>query len=229
MIELLYNKSIEDNADIVVTDFIFDWGNVRKNCIQKFSSDPIEFTKLLLSGEVLPGVVNKLINKSLYIDNDIFALEGINLGEDYVTTSRLSYFAIKISKVEKPLYHYNQINENAYTKSLTLLSIENLIAALNVLNDFFITKPDYEKLKVSLLQGQLRKKISLFASSNTIYRNKISSIFVESDSVFQVSNLSQHERNIFWLASRKLFGMLNIYLYVYNYILEIIQIIKGRR
>ena len=112
---------------------------------------------------------------------------------------------------------------------MTLLSIENLIAALNVLNDFFITKPDYEKLKVSLLQGQLRKKISLFASSNTIYRNKISSIFVESDSVFQVSNLSQHERNIFWLASRKLFGMLNIYLYVYNYILEIIQIIKGRR
>jgi len=228
-IELLYNKAVEENADIVVSDFIFDWGKVTKNCSQNFSSDPIEFTKLLLSGEILPGVVNKLIKRSLYFENNILALEGINMGEDYVTTTRLSYFANKISKVEKPLYHYSQINENAYTKCWSQTSIENLITVLNVLNDFFISKPDYEKFKISLLQGQLRKKISLFASSNPKYRNLISTVFTDANAVFHITNLSLHEKIIFRLSYRKLFRFLGIYLHVYSFTIDILQKLKGRK
>lgn len=229
MIELLYNKAIEEKADIVVSDFIFDWGKVTQSLTQKFSANPTEFTKLLLNCEVLPGVVNKMIKKTLYSENNIFALEGINMGEDYVTITRLSYFANKISKVEKPLYHYSQINENAYTKSWSQTSAENLITVLNVLNDFFKSKPDYEKFRISLLQGQLRKKISLFASSNLQYRNIISGIFIEADSVFSITDLSLHEKNIFWFSSRKSFHFLEIYLFVYNHIIDIMQKIKGRK
>lgn len=229
MIESLYKKAIEDNADIVITDFIFDWGKVTKNCIQKFTSDPAEFTKLLLSAEVLPGVVNKLIKKTLYINNDIRAITGINNGEDYATTPRLSYFAKKIAKTDKPLYHYSQENENAYTKSYSKTSISNLVSALNILNDFFSKKEDYEKYKVSLIQGQLRKKIDMLNSASVKDRNYILSIFPETKSVYKHTDLSLHEKMVFYISKINVGFLLSFYLFSYKYLLKFVQILKGRK
>jgi glycosyltransferase involved in cell wall biosynthesis len=229
MIELLYKKAVEENADIVVSDFIFDWGKVTKVYKQNHSANPIEFTKMLLSNEILSCIWNKLIKRDLYFNNNIFGFENVDMGEDYVLITRLSYHANKISKINKALYHYNQMNMSAYTKSYSPKTIGNLLNALKIINDFFNSKHDSEKFKVSVLQGQLRKKIALYMSSSQNERNLISNHFLESNRLFSNTKLSLHERITFCLANAKTFDYLSVYLNSYNYIIELIQIIKGRR
>lgn len=229
MVELMYNKAVEENADIVVCDFLMDWGNVTKIAYQTYTPDNVEYTNLLLSGRVLPGVVNKLIRSTLYKEHNINPIEGINMGEDYSTTPRLAYYAHKIAKVDLPLYHYVQTNNNSYTKLFSEKSSEDIISAIGVLNDFFIKLPDYKLFEESILEGKLRKKISLLMESQSGIRRDFVNLFPEVNKISSVVNLRLEERISLFLANKKLFKTLNIFLFTYWNLLELIQILKGRR
>ena len=229
MVELMYNKAVEEDADIVVCDFILEWGLTTKVAPQKYSPDKTAYTNLLLSGRVLPGVVNKLIRSGLYADNNIFPVEGINVGEDYSITPRLAYYANKIAKVDQALYHYIQTNSNSYTKSFSEKSAENIISAVCVLNDFFVSLPDYELYRDSLDEGKLRKKISLLMESKPVMRRKYATIFADTNEKAKGLQLTKEERITMFLVSHGLFPMLNIFLFFYWNLLELIQIVKGRR
>ena len=109
----------------------------------------------------MPGVVNKLIRKSLYSENEIFPFEGINLGEDYVTTPKLIAKARRISKVNKPLYHYIQYNEGSYTAVMNQKAIDDLWFVLNELYNYFKSTKEFSLLKNDLLKGQLIKKLDV--------------------------------------------------------------------
>ncbi len=216
MIELLYKKAVEENADIVVSDFIFDWGTTKKDCIQRFDSDPLKYTNLLINGEVLPGVVNKMISRNLYTKNNIIALEGINMGEDYATTPKLTYHANKIAKVDTPLYHYCQTNPDAYTKNYTLTTIKSIELALNSLEVFFRAKKDFYLFSDSLKQGRLKKKIDMLLFSPYKYKKQIVNMFLDSHDIFKHSNLSSHEKIIFNLSRLNSLFFLELYVFTYN-------------
>jgi Glycosyltransferases involved in cell wall biogenesis len=229
MVELMYNKTIEENADIVVCDFLMDWGKATKIFPQIYSSNNVEYTKLLLSGKAMPGVVNKLIRLSLYTKNNIMPVEGINMGEDYLITPRLAYFANKIAKVDLPLYHYVQLNENAYTKSFSKKSVDNLIQVLDILNIFFTNISDRELYHQSLLEGRLNKKILLLMQSDSRTHKELVNLFPETDSILGTATLNIEERITIYLANKKLFLMLNIFLFLCYTLIEFVQILKGRR
>ncbi|MDL2290452.1 glycosyltransferase, partial [Paludibacteraceae bacterium OttesenSCG-928-F17] len=154
-VELMYNKATEDDSDIVVCDMMMLWNKRKKVFYQPYSADNIEYTKLLLDTSAMPGVVNKLIRTSLYRENNVFPIEGINMGEDYVTTPRLAYYAKRISKIDLPLYYYSQTNESAYTKKYSKKSADNLIKAIHTLEHFFENTPEKNLFEKNLLQGKL--------------------------------------------------------------------------
>ena len=229
MVELMYNKAVEEDADIVVCDFVLDWGKATKITHQIYDSDNKVYTKLLLSGRVMPGVVNKLIRSKLYIDHNIFPIEGINMGEDYSITPRLAYYANKIAKVDKALYHYVQTNSNSYTKSFSKKSSEDIVSAIGVLNNFFFNLPDYELFKDSLIEGKMRKRISLIMESQPNIRRNYATLFPETNDTTFVVSLRAEERISLFLVNKKLFTILNLFLFIYWNLLELIQIVKGRR
>ena len=229
MVELMYNKAIEENADIVVCDFLMDWGKATKIFPQIFSSNNVEYTKLLLNGKAMPSVWNKLIKLLIYNKNNIMPIEGINMGEDYLTTPRLAYFANKIAKVDLPLYHYVQLNNSAYTKTFSKKSIDDLICALNVLNDFFTNISDKKTYEVSLLEGQLNKKILMLTEVNPKHRKEIAELFPETNSILSIARLTIRERVIITLAKKKMFICLNVFLCLYRALFEFVQILKGRK
>ncbi|MCL2597357.1 MAG: glycosyltransferase [Paludibacter sp.] len=229
MVELMYNKAVETNADITICDFVMDWGKVKKIAPQIYSSNNEEYTKLLLAGNVLPGVCNKLIRCSLYKDHNIYPVEGINMAEDYATTPRLAYYSKKNAKVDLPLYHYVRTNINSYTVSFSEKSSMNIVDAINVLNDFFTKIPDAAYYNKSLLEGKLRKKISLLMESESKIRRNFANLFPETHNIYSEVNLKIEEQISLFLADKKLFNTLNLYIYIYWNLLEFIQIIKGRR
>lgn len=228
MVRLLYEKAVEEEADIVISPYILEWEKVAKVTKEPFPAQSKEYVKLLLSGSVSPGVAGKLIRKALYIENNISAFEGINMGEDYVVSPRLAYFASKIAKVDKTLYHYVQTNESAYTKTYTDQSVKNLIFVLDALEHFFYDKPDFEIFRESLERGQLKKKIDLLMFAEKKHWKHVSELYPESNKHIKNINLTCHERLTFHLSKDKMFKLMNLYFYIYQIIFKIVQKMKRR-
>ena len=82
----------------------------------------------------LPNAWNKLIKKSLFIDNDIEFPRGLWY-EDLATCPKLFFFAQKITFIEDALYYYRQ-REGAITTTFSL-KVMDIYDVLNIISAFF--------------------------------------------------------------------------------------------
>ena len=227
-IEELYKTAINDNADIVVFDFFLEWGSTKKLVVQNWDEDKFIFINKILSVDAMPSVWNKFFKRSLYYENNIQVQEGINFGEDFVTTPKLIYHSKKISKVSNPFYHYIQTNTSSYTKSFNKKSIDNIICSLENLTKFFKSKTDYNKFQESLLISKLRKKIEFVFNSDVDYWDELFFVFPEVNELNDLNFLTIRERIIyFFITNNSKFG-LKIYKKFYNIAFQILQRAKGR-
>lgn len=84
----------------------------------------------------------RLIRTSLYIDNEVKALEGINIGEDLQVTPRLFYYADTFSFIDKFIYNYDCTNQNSYMKQTSQhekfgLKVKQDLKSFEILRCFF--------------------------------------------------------------------------------------------
>ena len=117
MVEDLVRKQVETNADIVSCNAIAHYPN---------SDVPLEEPDYASKDEMMRRVIRmsldhviwrRLIRVSLYQENHISAVEGVNIGEDHYTLPRLLFYANSFAKCDKALYHYNCTNANSYVQS----------------------------------------------------------------------------------------------------------------
>ncbi|WP_159634904.1 glycosyltransferase family 2 protein [Sphingobacterium composti Ten et al. 2007 non Yoo et al. 2007] len=160
-LELLYNKAISDDADIVWCDWFLSFKDneryMSQNAALDFPITNFEALKLLLGGQIKYNVWNKLVKLDLYKSNNIFFPEGYNMGED-MTMIKLFVHALRVTYLTEALYHYMQINTNAYTKKIQpshlgqiLYNVDNVV---EYIQNFFANKLDvyihFFKLNVKL-------------------------------------------------------------------------------
>lgn len=221
-IELLYKKAISDNADIVVCDYIFEWSNYKEIFNINVGDDNVKFIQCILSSKLMIGVVNKLIRKTLYTENNIKAIEGINLGEDLMTIPKLIYYSKKVFKLNSALYHYSQINPNSYTtQKLSKNNIDNLIFVLNDLTSFFENKPDNYIYNEALLQGKLRKKMDMLFFVDKEYLVELNALFPETDNLKDINFLLSRDKISYPLLKRNYIGLFLIYRNIYKILFNI--------
>lgn len=108
ILELLLNKVHETHADIAMADFswdcpngifpgrFYDWGKQGHEGLCDYIATP---------WTCLWGSIHR---ESLYSDFELSSPKGIKYCEDFHLMVRLCFFAKKIVKVSKPLYHYRQ-------------------------------------------------------------------------------------------------------------------------
>ena len=139
-VELLMTKQKEGNYDLIPTSLHVIYKGY--DTIRPFPSvySPKELSLLLLSRKVPLGVAGKLIRKSLYVDNRIKTIEGINMGEDYQITPRLAFFAKRVATLNRYIYNYDCTNEQSITASFNINKTYQVFAALDVLHSFFVDK-----------------------------------------------------------------------------------------
>ena len=228
MVELLYSKAIAENSDIVVCDFIMEWDNTNRVVEQIWDKNPKIFINKILSVQAVPSVWNKLFKKKLYIENNISTIEGINLGEDLITTPKLLYYSKNVSKVEIPLYHYLQTNSNSYTKNYTEKNINNVEDVLKELTSFFKNKEDFYLFEQSLLEGKLKKKIELIFNSDEEYWNELFKIFPEANKLKDFSFLTIRENIVYFFIKNNYNSALSWYKKMYIPLFKAFQTLKGR-
>ena len=100
--EEMFNKAIEENADHVECDFIWEFPNkirVDKQYPYKNKKEMLSFVRVV--------AWNKLIKRQLIIDNNLEFPKGLRY-EDVEFTYKLIPFINKFTYVDKPFIHYVQ-------------------------------------------------------------------------------------------------------------------------
>lgn len=108
MLKRMYMKAREDDADIVVCDYFVDYPKGRRVVRQPAAETGVGNLCLLLRHKLHGSLCNKLIRRSLYTDNDIRTVPGVDYMEDYLLCTKLFSFAGKVSYLPQAFLHYVQ-------------------------------------------------------------------------------------------------------------------------
>lgn len=226
MIEHLYNKAREDNADIVVCDYILKWQNIEKKVFQGYKANKEDFLRGLIENHYQMCLWNKLIRTSLYKDNNISCPKNINFAEDYLVFIPLVIHAHKISKVNQFLYYYVQFNSNAYTKKFSIKSLHDFIDSRLIMDDILSSSGLYEEYKREIRNGKLLTILHLLSRVDESQYEYLFSAFNDLDKADAKLNL--HQKILKFLFLKKQKQLIKIYCSFYNGLFRLIQKIKRR-
>ena len=141
MVEELVKNQRETNADIVSCNAIAHFSDREEQLTEPDYASKDEMMRSILLLTLDHVIWRRLIRASLYKDNHISAMEGVNIGEDHYTLPRLLFYANSFTKCNKALYHYNCMNVNSYIKStgqaFSPKRVSSDVASLNILINFF--------------------------------------------------------------------------------------------
>lgn len=135
MLEELYKKAIEKDADMVICDFYVQTCNTCITRTQRISEESSETTLLALLSHKLHGsLCNKLIRLECYKKFNIRFVEGLNFCEDYLVCVKMLKNDIKVAYLNKAFYYYDQFtNDNSITRKYTLDTYKQRLFFINEL------------------------------------------------------------------------------------------------
>lgn len=168
-VELLVKEMLRSDSDIVSGAFnhIFSTGKKLFE-LPYMGSDVHSLLKLILERRIALNVWGRLYKRELFDNSDATFIEGINMGEDYVVTSRLFYYAKRISSISIPIYNYLHINESSYTTVFKIKNYENILSAEKVIMSFYQNKSEEDLIyyhKIGNLKLKSEQLISFLRSS----------------------------------------------------------------
>lgn len=138
MLECLYHEARIMNADIMVCDYnIVELSGKIKRVNVNLPKDNITCLKKILSGEIHSSLCNKLVKRSLYIDNEISFIQGLNMREDLSVMYKLIYYANTIAYIPKAYYYYVQTGVGCTSQKMSLPHQKNAIRLIDDINSFF--------------------------------------------------------------------------------------------
>lgn len=164
--EKMYNKAIEENADVVGCGFLYEslsGVEVHKN--ELFYSDGKSLLKSWYKSVCHMSTCNKLVRRSIYTDYGILPWIGLNMWEDNGLLTRVFYYAKKITYVDDCYYHYNRYNLGAMTSSYGIKQVEQMIDIAQHLTEFFKSKLDAKDFEKTVMAFQFLARINLVTDS----------------------------------------------------------------
>ena len=139
MIQQMVALAQDEDADIIVCDYkqVYESDGHYRYIKVSPSLDPETCLHQILSGKVHSSLCNKLIKKSLYIENDILPIEGLNMREDLSVMYKLMYYAYKIAYIPKAYYYYVQTGTGYTAQKMSLSHQKNAIQLTDEMEKFF--------------------------------------------------------------------------------------------
>lgn len=122
--QMLYEKAISGNYDMVFCNYYTSDGHVHRSIIQDFKRITSSNILLNIVKHHLWSVWRVLVKREIYLNNIFYPRD--NNGEDFALISQLIYFSKSFSYVNTPLYYY-YYNENSITKTCGIEKIKDRI------------------------------------------------------------------------------------------------------
>ena len=113
----LYSEAKQQDADIVGCEWFISFSQNERIIGQRDVNKGVDLFKGFASGVIRWNLWLFMVRRSLYEQNGIRFLPGMNMGEDMMVMMKLALISNRVSIVHKPLYHYSQTNTGAQTKN----------------------------------------------------------------------------------------------------------------
>lgn len=126
-LELLYKIAKQEDADIVICDFMFDYSpTFQVKSVQRVDSKDIMLQKLL-SQELHGSLCNKLIRTDLFARYDLHFPTEMICWEDLYICCNLAFHRLKIEYLPRTLYHYDLYsNSGSMTRKATKRTLDGM-------------------------------------------------------------------------------------------------------
>ena len=138
-IDKLAKSAKKYNSDVTICDYYYFHDSRIDRKVLNPSADPHEFLVQVLTGAIHNGLWNKLVRHSIFKENDIYPIPGINMYDDKSVIFRVMYYAKKISYVGRPLYYYNKSNPDSVSAQNKTNEIEPAMRFADLADNFFAT------------------------------------------------------------------------------------------
>lgn len=186
MVESMYNKAIEEDADIVGCNY-FDSFSSKKTenngfkC-KSWTHDKDWFLEKTIDNSFTPFLWRRLIKRTLFTEHSGISSEGINIGEDALIVIPLHYWAKKCSYIDVALYNYYH-NKSSITGSLKNIALHHaeLLTGIERIRDFLKNNSIYERHKIAFLKRCFLAKSYYISIPSIRDYNKWKNTFSESN------------------------------------------------
>ncbi len=178
MLEELYKKAKEDDADMVICDFFVNTKSHQYVSKQqpKECKAHIVLEQLLLQ-ELHGSCWNKLIKKTCYVNYNVTFLPQIIRWEDLLVICSLLLNPIRVSYVPRAFYHYDQVcNANSIVRKPTMKGLRSQMFFIDYfekkgINDSYLLKCKFSTKELAFISGLLSKSeiVSLYEEVNESY------------------------------------------------------------
>ncbi|MCI7358965.1 MAG: glycosyltransferase family 2 protein, partial [Parabacteroides sp.] len=210
MLEQLYCKATETDADIVWCDWWLSFAKNERYMKQPEYRTPVEALKGMLSGVMKFNVWNKLVKRKLYTDSNITFPAGCGMGED-MTMMRLFARAEKVTYLPKAFYHYVQLNTSAFSKTYSNRHLEELQHNVSLLLSD-LQRLFGDQLKREMAFFQLDVKFPFLITDDFSKYKLWQSWYPEANQyILQNKQLSWRSRCLQWLAWKHQFWAVWLY------------------
>lgn len=178
--------------------------------------------KAMLGGGMKYNVWNKLVRRSLYVENNISFPAGNNMGED-MTILLLFTHARNVTYMPKALYHYVKINTSAISRGISDSHWTSLKYNVNRVEDY-VRNVYGSELDIDIAFFKLEAKFPFLIMGNTDLYHLWKDWFTESNKYILLNkNISKRNRFIQWCAWHNQFWLVYLYnKFVLNFIYGII-------
>ncbi|MFI3277530.1 MAG: glycosyltransferase family 2 protein [Rikenellaceae bacterium] len=181
MLEDMYQAAVQSGADVVVCDYFLNISTQERYISQKVSSDPIEFYDMILKGDAAPSVWNKLVRRSIIIDNNIKPVADINMGEDQIFTAKvLCQARPKVYHLSRAYHHYC-IRETSYMGVVREHYLLQSVAGTNIVEQIIRDENLTAQLMEGLMVKKLRVKLKVLLNSTKEKQREYLSLYSEAD------------------------------------------------
>ena len=212
MLELLYLKAKESNADIVGCNVTHEYSDYQRIFKQKYSDNMDDNIRGLLNGDIFPSLCTSLSRTSLIKDNHITFPQGLNTGEDLLFNLHLYLKAYKVVGIDAPLYHYRH-TEDSGSFQHTEKSIQSVIEVARRIETLMKETGNYEKFKDEIQFRKFSMKCALIEKfDNRDYNKAWRKLFPETHQfIWSYKQFTWKRRMEFWLAAHNLFFLAKLF------------------
>lgn len=219
MLEEMYKVARDCEADMVYCDFYLTFAESERYMTNCAYSSCEEYLKVgLLGGNVKFNVWNKLVKRSIYIDNSIMFPSGYAMGED-MTMIRLASCMKKVEYIPRAFYHYIKVNSNAYSATMSDRHKSDIRYNVNQTVEFLRTKFENE-LEKEIAFFKLNTKLPFLITDDETQYDVWKEWWPEANKyIFENKDQAFRTRLLQWFAAKGQFWAVKLY---YNIIYKMI-------
>lgn len=192
MISSMLRAAETDKADVVIADYYLEYTKgplVYKVLDNTNFKEPIDYLSLLLRGDIQGFFWNKLVRTEVAKGLVLYNPE-IIMWEDLLANIKIFSRAKVFTYLEKPFYHYYQLNIAAATKTTKEIYLKSIQLFLDDLKSFLESYNLYDRYYADFMTTKVLGKLYWFTHSRNNYelRKKYMDLYDELNCRFYENN-----------------------------------------